>query len=241
MMDNEYETRPGISAGQLGRLILNLLTVLTLLATVIVSLGVLITFINPFWGINPYPPPTMVPTLGSPTPTNTPAVTLPPTWTMTPTITSPATETPEPTLTPTVTLTPEVTETQVAVEMQFALQVGSPARMPNFVNDEVCNWMGIYGQVFDLDNSPILELSVHLVGELEGLEPIDMYALTGSAPDLGPGAYLFNIADHPIASEDELWIQLEDGGGGALSDVIYIDTSDSCDENLIMVNFRQLY
>jgi hypothetical protein len=241
MMDNEFERRPGMSAGQLGKLILNLLTVLTLLATVIVSLGFLITFINPFWGINPYPPPTMVPTLGSPTPTNTPAVTLPPTWTMTPTITSPATETPEPTLTPTVTLTPETTETQVAVEMQFALQVGSPARMPNFVNDEGCNWMGIYGQVFDLENSPILELSVHLVGELEGLEPIDMYALTGSAPDLGPGAYLFNIALYPIASEDELWIQLEDGGGGALSEVIYIDTSDSCEENLIMVNFRQLY
>jgi hypothetical protein len=241
MMDNEYERRPGMSAGQLGRLILNLLTVLTLLATVIVSLGFLITFINPYWGINPYPPPTMVPTLGSPTPTNTPAVTLPPTWTMTPTGAPLATETPEPTETPTVTLTPEMTETEIVEEMQFALQVGSPARMPNFVNDEGCNWMGIYGQVFDLNNSPILELGVHLVGELEGLEPIDMYALTGSAPDLGPGAYLFNIADHPIASEEELWIQLDDGSGVLLSAVIYIDTSDSCDENLIMVNFRQLY
>jgi hypothetical protein len=241
MMDNEYERRPGMSARQLGRLILNLLTVLTLLATVIVVLGFLITFVNPYWGFNPYPPPTMVPTLGSPTPTNTPAVTLPPTWTMTPSVAPLSTETPEPTDIPTVTLTPEMTETEIVEEMQFALQVGSPARMPNFVNDEVCNWMGIYGQVFDLNNSPIIGLGVHLVGELEGLEPIDMYALTGSAPDLGPGAYLFNIADHPIASEEELWIQLDDGSGGLLSAVIYIDTSDSCEENLIMVNFRQLY
>lgn len=242
-MDNEYGRRPGMSAGQLGRLILNLLTVVTLLATVIVSLGFIMTFINPYWGINPYPPPTLPPTLGSPTPTVTPAVTLPPTWTMTPSGVPLATETPEPTDTPPPTDTPEpdMTETPVAVEMQFALQVGSPARMPNFVNDEGCNWMGMYGQVFDLDNSPILELSVHLVGDLEGLEPIDLYALTGSAPDLGPGAYLFNIALEPIASEDALWIQLEDGSGGALSDKIYIDTTDNCEENLIMVNFRQLY
>ncbi|HEY45359.1 MAG: hypothetical protein AMJ88_18620 [Anaerolineae bacterium SM23_ 63] len=239
-MDNEYGSRPGISAGQLGKLILNLLTVLALLATVIVSLGFIVTFINPYWGINPYPPPTIPPTLGSPTPTVTPAKTLPPAWTLTPTNTPLASETPEPTDTPIATETPDVTETPVAVEMPFALQVGSPARMPNFVNDEGCNWMGMYGQVFDLDNSPILNLGVHLMGELEGLEEIDLYALTGSAPDLGPGAYLFNIADQPIASEEDLWIQLDDGSGGLLSDVIYIDTSDSCEENLIMVNFRQI-
>ncbi len=240
-MDNEYGRRPGMSSGQLRKLILNLLTVLTLLATVVVSLGFIITFINPYWGINPYPPPTLPPTLGSPTPTVTPAVTLPPTWTKTPANTPLASETPEPTETPPESPTPELSETPVAVEMPFALQVGSPARMPNFVNEEECNWMGMYGQVFDLNNSPILNLSVHLVGELEGLKPIDQYALTGSAPDLGPGAYLFNIALQPIASDDSLWIQLDDGSGGALSDKIFIDTSDSCEENLIMVNFRQLY
>jgi hypothetical protein len=159
---------------------------------------------------------------------------------MTPTTAPLATETPEPTEIPEETPTPEMSETPVAVEMPFALQVGSPAKMPNFVNDEGCNWMGMYGQVFDLDNSPILELGVHLVGELEEVGEIDLYALTGSAPDLGPGAYLFNIADRPIESEEELSIQLDDGSGTLLSDVIYIDTSDSCEENLIMVNFRQI-
>lgn len=100
--------------------------------------------------------------------------------------------------------------------------------------------MGVMGQVFDLENAPILNLSVHLVGELEGVGEIDLWAITGSAPDVGPGGYLFNIADHPIASEGTLWIQVDDGGGTALSEMIYLDSSESCSENLIMVNWRQI-
>lgn len=100
--------------------------------------------------------------------------------------------------------------------------------------------MGVFGQIFNFDDKPILELTVRLGGELEGLDPIDMTALSGSAPELGPGAYLFNLADHPIASEGTLWIQLDDGGGNPLSERVYLTTSDRCTENLIMVNWRQV-
>jgi hypothetical protein len=235
-MEGKYERRPGMSARGLGRLILNLLTLLVLLTTLAAAAAFFALFINPYWGINPLPPPTIPATLGSPTPTNTPALTLPPTWTATATFTPAASKTAAPTETPTptpMTPTPEP-------EAPFALQVGSPARIQNFVNDAGCEWMGVFGQVFDLGNSPILNLTVHLAGELEGLDPIDLYAITGSASDLGPGGYLFNVADQAIASEDSLWIQLEDGSGNALSDQIFLDTSESCSENLIMVNWRQL-
>jgi len=240
-MDEQFEKRPRMSAGTLGRLFLNLVTFLALLATLIVGIAFFVVFINPQWEINPYPPPTMIPTLGSPTPTTTPAVILPPTWTLTPASTLPVTETPIPTLTPTETPQPDITETSVAVEMPFAMQIGSPARIQNFVDiDAGCDWMGVGGQIFNLEGDPIIALKVHLAGELEGLDPIDLYAITGSAPDLGPGGYLFMIADHPIDSEDTLWIQLDDGSGNPLSDVIYLETSDSCTENLILVNWRQV-
>ncbi|MEJ2605324.1 MAG: hypothetical protein P8Z41_01475 [Anaerolineales bacterium] len=100
--------------------------------------------------------------------------------------------------------------------------------------------MGVFGQVFNEDNQPVLELTVHLGGELEGLGEIDLYALTGSEPDAGPGGYLFNVATEPIASSGTLWIQLEDGDGNPISEQVYFDTSDACSENLILVNWRQV-
>jgi hypothetical protein len=190
-------------------------------------------------GLNPYPPPTLPPTLGSPTATYTAAVTLPPTWTPTISNTPSVTDTAVATETPSPPPEPEVTDTPVA-QMPFALQVGSPARMPNFVNEDECNWFGIYGQVFDLTNSPIIDLVVRLAGEYPGVGSLDLTALTGSAPDLGPGAYLFNVSNTPAESDETLWIQLEDGSGGALSEQIFLETTSSCEENLIMVNFRQV-
>jgi hypothetical protein len=238
MQEEQYEKRPGLSAVQVGRLVANILTVLIILTTIGAGTVFAIVFVNPYWDINPYPPPTMPATLGSPSPTVTAAVTLPVTWTPGPTIT--------PSQTPTITLTPTITPTSeyatpVVEEMPFALQIGSPARIQNYIRvDEACNWMGIGGQVFNLNGEPIIELTVHLVGELDGLEPFDLFALTGSSTELGPGGYLFEIADHPIASQGDVWIQLDDGSGNPLSDVIYLDTSDSCTENLILVNFRQV-
>lgn len=235
-MQSNYERRPGMSARGLFRLILNLLTFLVILGTLAIAVGYVLLFFNPQMSVNPYPPPTVPATLGSPTPTNTPAISLGEEWTATP----------EPTEIPTDTPTPEPTETPVPTATEtspgypFSLQVGSPTLIQNFVNDQGCEWMGVFGQIFNLDNQPILELAVRLGGELEGLDPIDMTALSGSAPDLGPGAYLFNIADQPIASEGTLWIQLDDGGGNPLSDRIYLNTSDSCTENLVMVNWRQV-
>ncbi len=100
--------------------------------------------------------------------------------------------------------------------------------------------MGVGGQVFNLEGEPIIDLEVHLAGELEGLEPIDMYAITGSAPELGPGGYLFNVADKPIASQGTLWIQLDDGSGNPLSEQVFLVTSEDCNENQVLVNWRQV-
>lgn len=238
-MENDYERRPGLSFSGLRRLIINILTLLVILTALCVGVAFVTVFINPYISINPYPPPTIPPTLGSPTPTHTPARPLPSPWTPTTTFT-PA---------PDVTATPAATDTPLAptetpteeAEYTFALQVGSPIAIENYINDSGCDYMGVFGNVFDLENAPILNLTLHLSGELEGVGQVDMYALSGSAPDsVGPSGYIFNVANEPIASEDSLWIQLEDGSGNALSEQVFLTTSDSCTENLILVNWRQV-
>jgi hypothetical protein len=63
--------------------------------------------------------------------------------------------------------------------------------------------------------------------------------LTGSAPALGPAGYVFNLSDHPIASQGTLFIQLRDNQGIPLSERIPITTFDTCDKNLVLVNWKR--
>lgn len=65
----------------------DVLTILFLTATVVVIAVVGLLFFNPTSSINPFPFPTLPPTIMVPTLTSTPIM-LPPTWTPTPKITA---------------------------------------------------------------------------------------------------------------------------------------------------------
>ncbi len=233
--------------------ILNILTIGVLLVTLCVGAAFVAVFVNPSlvgW-VNPFlpvqlvPPPTLPPTLGPPTATNTPEIPLPPTWTATPTITD--TPTPTATATPAPTDTPASTAgtavpspTPSPTGAPFALQSGSPSLTQNFANTKGCQWMGVAGQAFDYkNNAPITGLAVILGGQLGGT-PIFLTSLTGSAPAYGLGGYEFFLSDHPIASKNTLWIQLKDTAGVALSDRINFSTSDKCNQNLVLINWIQV-
>lgn len=234
-MDDQYVKPRRRRSGGIGRLIFNLLTLVIVVGTLALIAAFVAIFLNPYQSFNPFPPPTLPPPAGTPTATNTPALPLPTPWTPT------ATTTPAPTttLTPTLTETPEDTPTPTPQSPPFALQPGNPVRIPNIANAAGCDWMGVGGQVFSLENDPILEIGVHLGGELQG-EPIDLDALTGSATDIGPSGYVFDLADHPIGSDGSIWIQLNDGSGTPLSDQVNVSTSNNCSENFVMVNWRQV-
>jgi len=73
----------------------DILSVLVLISTAVVIVVVFSIFGNPTSSINPFPPPTMIPTISIPTSTPTPVM-LPPTWTPAPIITA----TPRPSSTP---------------------------------------------------------------------------------------------------------------------------------------------
>ncbi len=95
------------------------------------------------------------------------------------------------------------------------------------------------GQVITGEEGGTLDVWVKLGGQLEG-SPIDMISLPGSAPGYGGGGYEFVLGDEPIASENLIWIQLIDPSEHPLSDKIYLETSDSCEENLLIVSWESI-
>jgi hypothetical protein len=240
-MDDPFDTGGPLRGINIGRLIINLLTVGFLLGAFGLGAAYAMIFVNPQAGLNPYPPPTLPPTIGPPTPTNTPAIRLPTE------IPPSATPRPLPSALPTATETPLPTEaadvTQPApataeAGAQFELQTGSPT----YTSDPMgCEIMEVAGVVYDADGNAILGLALRMGGELAGAPfgPID--TLSGSAADrFGFGGYSFELSDTPVASEETLWIQIIEASSGLpLSEQFRLTTRSTCTENLILVNWKQ--
>ncbi len=151
------------------------------------------------------------------------------------------TEKPTATATATNTLTPreetELLMAAISFERYFDVQQGTPVGMVNWTHPEAgCNWLGVGGQVFDVDGDPEIGFVLEAGGSLEG-EPVLGLALTGLDSAYGPGGYEIQLADHTIASQDQVWIQLKDDAGEPLSYPIYIETYDNCEKNLTLLNF----
>jgi hypothetical protein len=209
--------------------IFNCLT--TLIFIVILLVGGLFAAIyyNPHLPFNPFPPPTERPGISPHPPTITPDVTFPALWT--------ETSAPTPTITPTLTPTntPPVVS-PVPTPLPYSLLPDTPFFTQNFLNDRGCAWMGVAGQVLAGEGEGALDVWVKLGGQLEG-NPIDLTSLPGSVPGYGEGGYEFMLGDKPVASENLLWIQLVNTAEQPMSQKVYLTTSDSCQENLLIVSW----
>ena len=149
------------------------------------------------------------------------------------------TGTPASTFTP--TLTPTITQTPTREIMPFVL-FGEPERMSNEVlRPELdCNWLVIAGQVWDLQGDPVVEsVSIHLFGELNGFV-IDQYREPGTETTYGESGYEFALEGFLVDSEESLYIQLVDENNAALSHPYLVQTFEDCQQNLILVNFKQV-
>ena len=98
-------------------------------------------------------------------------------------------------------------------------------------------WMGIGGQVFDAVGVPVDGLIVELGGTIACTE-ISILAITGNAPVFGPGGYIIELGNTPVASEGTLWLQLL-SEGEPQSEKIVLATSAECEQNLLLVNFTE--
>lgn len=157
-----------------------------------------------------------------------------------PTSTHTQTATFTPTATFTKTPTPTVTPTATEKPMPYVVR-GTPERYPDsmFFQGYGCSYLFIGGQVWDLTDAPVGGLNVHLGGYYGDLI-IDEDSLTGSFEAYDKDSGYGFILTNQLIIESRLYLQLEDLEGNPLSNPIFLETSDLCSENLILVNFKQV-
>jgi hypothetical protein len=115
----------------------------------------------------------------------------------------------------------------------FAMADGSPSYTQNFANNNGCNWLGVAGQVFDLDGDPVPN-GAYMIWVPP---PVDYYTLTGLAPAYGPSGWEIYLHNYPLVATYH--IQLFTPAGTPVSEDYEFATVDSCDQNLVLINFVQ--
>ncbi len=152
-----------------------------------------------------------------------------------------STELPFPTSSSTPTLTPTITQTPTREILPFVL-FGEPETMSSaLIRPQLnCDWLVIAGQVWDLPGDPVTDsVSVHLFGELNGFI-IDQYRTPGTEEVYGESGYEFALEGFVVDSEETLYIQLVDENNAPLSNPYLVQTYEDCQQNLILVNFKQV-
>lgn len=146
-----------------------------------------------------------------------------------------STATQTPTRKPTPVNTPEATRFTPA----YLRQPGSPLYKSNFAHPaRGCNWLGVAGQVLDVNKKPLDGLVVQVDGMLNG-KKVSANARTGSASTYGQGAYEITLAANPSSTTGALYLTLSDEKGTLLSRKEYFSTYSDCRRNLILFNFIQ--
>lgn len=213
------EDQPKKKPRKFSSAIWNLGSCIAVLGTLCAGTFIVLIFLNPQSGLNPLPPVTNTPVIEA-----TQTSILP---------TLAASQTP--------TSTPEPTATPEPIT-NYAIQEGSPVALDAsvFHPELACNFMGVAGQAFGLDDAPISGLRVQVTGTLNG-QNVDKLGLTGAASQYGPGAYYeIQLTDAPVASEGTLQILLFNDAGQTVSAATTFNTFAECTQNLILINFKEL-
>lgn len=234
----------------------NVLSFLGLFGIIGMIVVILTIFNNPASLMNPFPPPTVPAPIIMPTSTITP-MSLPATWTPTVSeetlfVESTSTSTPTAIL---ATLLPEDALILETVEIEstasakgyyrYDLKSKPAAIQASILKPELanaggeCSWMGVAGQVMDVQGSPETGVQVQLGNQVNG-QTTSVTTLSGTATQYGPAGYEFTISDIPYGSVQNFYVRLLDQQGLALSERIYFDTYEDCDRNLIIITFQEL-
>lgn len=182
----------------------------------------------------------------TPTETETPTLTPTETFTLAPTVTitdtAGPTDTPSitptpsvsPTFTPTVTPTgPTATFTATVSPFPFVLRDNQVIFTSNFANTAGCAWQGMGGQVFDLNDQPLVGVRVHV---FDGFS-VDLYATSGTNTLYGTSGW--EIPVETTISTKTYLIELQSPQGTVISPTVQVTFPQDCARNLAIVNFEQ--
>jgi hypothetical protein len=208
-------------------------------------------------------PPTFTPSAtvtNTPLPTETPTPTHTPTVTVTPTATAPPTDTPTATATATQVLSGVTTQPPamsitaltpiddgsggivpgsetLGVSVATATRspfpfTASPARYEANTGDQACQWLSIAGTVTDLGGRALPGLAIEINGN--GFHNVQF---SGSAARWGESGFEFNLGAAPRTATYTL--RVVGPTGGPISEVIYVETGNTCQRNIAIVDFVQ--
>jgi hypothetical protein len=204
--------------------VVELLTILVVIVTVLICLGYATIYFNPYVNINPFPPheeqvaqeivPTDTPTFPATwtptsTPTNTPTPTPTFTSTPTPTRTPTPTSTPTPTFTPTQTPVPPPTNTPLPPPYEWRYMAGGP----------FCNSTHVFGTVLDVNGLP-----------MQGVQ-LKAWGVNGWQSDVastdGSGQYMIVINGAPV--DGKWFVQVQENGRAASLPWGFLTSAGGCD------------
>ena len=156
----------------------------------------------------------------------------------TPTPGKTATPSDTPTTSPTETPAPTVTPTPVP----YSLQLMNPYYLKNFTHDDLgCDWLGVAGQIFNLEGKVQKDIVIRAGGEINGNPVVEEMVMPLAEPETdlayGPGCFELTLAYSLADTEADVWIQLFSLEGDTLSEKIYLTTFNDCQKNLILLNF----
>lgn len=203
---------------KIGSAMWNVASLFTLLATLCAGGWFTQIFLDPQSGLNPLPP----------------VATAALTQVVLPSATN------ESAATETATSEPPTATPEAAVN-SFQIQEGSPVALDSSVfHPELgCNFLGVAGQVFDVNGMPVNGLRIHVTGTLAG-NAVSELGVTGAATQYGTGSYYeIQLADAPTVSEGTLQIAVLDANDQPISPRVTFSTTDSCQQNLILINFSE--
>lgn len=122
--------------------------------------------------------------------------------------------------------------------MTFVVR-GTPTAYVDFIHSpRNCDYVFVGGEVWDLQEAPVFGARI-ILGGLYGESTIEMEAESGDVSAYGRSGFEFAIPNQNLASSS-VYIQMVDDAGEALSSRTPLPISDSCEQNLIIVNFKQV-
>jgi hypothetical protein len=213
--------------------VVELMTILMVVATVLVLLCYATLYFNPTVSFNPFPPHSQAVAQATPAPTET--ATFPATWTptatgtttLTPTPTFTLTPTPTKTPTPTATATPTETPTQTPVPPPTSTPLPPPFEMRYMGGGPYCTRTYVEGTVLDVNGMPMGGVRVKVVGPGGWQSAVDTS---------GDGLYDIGIAGQPV--DGKWFVQLLENDRPASLALGFLTSAGGCDAGTGKQHFR---
>jgi hypothetical protein len=128
------------------------------------------------------------------------------------------------------TATPDLPPTsEGSLAVPFALVDGVSYRAN--ANPRGCEWASIAGSVEDASGIGLSGYRVQIVGD-----GVNAAVFSGTTAAFGAGGFEFSLGNAPTAAS--FLVQLYSAANQPLSDVIVLQTRDTCDENVALLRFR---